>query len=140
MLIGVDYHNGQQYARPASEDKMQTYKTTAAYISGGICGPIWWPVGALCGRPLKQNARGHWGFMDKGDSFRDALLSLLMKEGGDFQYAQFTADTCICIKRRGLNDSGKYTMHTKTIELANLASCADLVNAEAFTSDFMDGD
>jgi len=59
-----------------------TFRTTAAYLSGGVCGPIWLPPGLVCGRPLRHNLRGVWGFYRDGDSFRSALLSLLCREGG----------------------------------------------------------
>jgi hypothetical protein len=66
----------------------QHYNTTAAYISGGICGPIRWPYGAIAGRPLRKNLRGRWGILDRFTepaSFREALLRLLCEEGGEFQ-------------------------------------------------------
>ena len=119
---------------------MASFRTTAAYLSGGVCGPIWWPTGAMCGRPIKHNARGAWGFMDRFNepcTFREALDSLLNQEGGDFQHAQFTADTVIRIERRRVDGSGKYTVHVKELELAQLPDCADLVNQEAYTGDFM---
>ena len=61
----------------------QHYNTTAAYISGGICGPIRWPHGAMAGRPLRKNLRGRWGILDcftEPASFREALLRLLCEE------------------------------------------------------------
>lgn len=115
------------------------YRTTAAYLSGGICGSIWWPVGQLCGKPINADMRGAWGIMDRFSeppSFRDALLSLLMRDGGDFQNAQFTADTVIRIERRRVDGAGKYTVHVKELELSRIG-CSDLVNDEAYTGDFM---
>lgn len=121
---------------------MTQFRTTAAYLSGGICGAIWWPVGEMCGKPIRTNMRGIWGFMPEGEqlSFRNALLSLLMKEGGDFQNAEFTADTVIRIERRQVDSPGKYTVHVKEIEIGRLADCADLVNADAYVGDFMSDD
>ena len=109
------------------------YQTTAAYVSGGICGPLWQP-GYFCGKTVKKDLRGRWGFFAKGDTFRDALDSLLMKDGGDFNGAKFTADTVIRIERRKHEAPGKYSMHVKEIEAARL--CSDLVDADHYTSDF----
>ena len=111
-----------------------TYQTTAAYISGGICGPIWQP-GHFCGKTVKKDLRGHpWAIMNDGGSFFDALDRLLMEDGGDFRHARFTADTVIRIERRKHEAPGKYTMHVKEIEVARL--CSDLVDADHYTSDF----
>ncbi len=112
------------------------FKTTAAYLSGGVCGPIWWPVGAMCGRPLRADLRRGYPSFDKGDTFREGLLSVLTREGGDFQNAQFTADTRIVVERRAVDGVGKYRIHVKELELASLEDCADLVNEEAYTGDF----
>lgn len=117
---------------------MSQYKTTAAYLSGAICGPMWWPVGALCGKPLRKDLRGIRGFYSKGDTFRDALDSLLMKEGGDFRHAQFTADTVIRIERKRIDAPGKWSLHVKEIELVK--SAPNLVNEDAYTGDFLGED
>jgi hypothetical protein len=114
---------------------MTTFRTTAAYLSGGLCGSIWWPTGAMCGKPLQAELRGIFSRFSEPASFRDAFLHLLMREGGDFQSASFTADTVIRIERRRVDGAGKYTMHVKEIELSKLAS--DLVNEDAYVGDFM---
>lgn len=116
------------------------FQTTEAYLSGAVCGPIWWPVGAMCGRPLRKDLRGTWGFMPRDGqqwSFHDALLSLLSQEGGDFQNAQFAADTVIVIVRKKFFAPGRYAFHRREIEIAKLAP--DLV-ADAYSSDFMGED
>ena len=120
---------------------MNTYTTTAAYLSGGLCGAIWWPVGEVCGKPVKSNLRGPWSFMPEGEgySFRDALLSYLTSEGGDFQNAQFTSDSVLRIERR-CRDGNGYRVHVWEREIAALPDCADLVNAEAYTGDFLGDD
>lgn len=110
------------------------YRTTAVYLSGAVCGSLWWPTGVLAGRPIKVDATGPWGFLRDGDSFRDALDSLLMREGGDFSGAQFSADSEIVIERRRIEGPGKYSIHVKRIELAKIAP--DLVNVDAYASDF----
>lgn len=117
---------------------MPQFQTTAAYLSGAICGSMWWPVGQLGGRPINKNLRGPWGIMDRFSepaSFRDALLHLLMEEGGDFSGASFSADTVIRIERRKVESPGKYTVHTKELQLDQIG-CEDLVNEEAYNSDF----
>jgi hypothetical protein len=117
------------------------FRTTAAYLSGGVCGHMWMP-NAMAGKPLNKNARGPWGFFDRFTepaSFRDALLSLLSEEGGDFQDAAFTADTVFRIERRRRTDKG-YEVHVWEREVAQLPDCADLVNCEAYTGDFMPED
>ena len=114
---------------------MSKFKTTAAYISGAICGKMWMPA-AMAGKLIKKDLRGTWGFFSKGDSFRDALNSLLMREGGDFQNAEFTSDTVIRIERKTQNVAGKYEVNVREIEIGKLCDCGDLVNADAFACDF----
>src|SRR5687767_6605036 len=115
---------------------MTQFHTTAAYLSGGICGHMWMPA-VMAGKPVQKNLRGPWGIMDRFSepaSFRDALLGLLMEEGGDFQDAAFTADTVIRVERRASDGNGKYRVHVWEREVAQLHR--DLVNEEAYTSDF----
>ena len=116
------------------------FHTTEAYVSGGICGDLWWPSGQLAGKPFRTSLRGPWGIMDRFTepvSFRDALLSLLAEEGGDFQGAAFTSDISITVIRRKIEAPGRYTLHVWERELSQLASCADLVNDDAMTGDFL---
>lgn len=91
----------------------------------------------MCGKLIKKDLRGPWGFFDKGDSFRDALDSLLCREGGDFQNAKFTEDTEIVIERTTPNISGKYQIHVRTRKISELKNCADLVNKHRFVVDFL---
>lgn len=113
---------------------MKTKPISNAYVSGAICGNLWWPQ-TLAGQTLNKSARGPWGFMSKGDSFRDALLSLLMREGGDFRAAQFTADTVLRIEMRFPQSSYRWITRVKEYTLAQLG-CADLVNSETETFQF----
>ncbi len=118
------------------------YRTTEAYISGAICGHMWMPD-SMGGKPFRKSLRGTWGILSRFTepaSFRDALLLLLSEEGGDFQDAQFSADTCLTIVRKRTIAPYKYEVHVRERELADLKDCADLINAEAFTSDFFDED
>ena len=100
---------------------------------------MWMPA-AKAGKPFRQNARSVWGFWNKGDSFRDALNGILTREGGDFQDARFTSDSYFRIERRKVESAGVYTIHAFEREVSALPDCADLVDADAFVSDFMPSD
>jgi hypothetical protein len=118
------------------------FKTTEAYISGGICGDLWWPQ-TLAGKPIRKPLRGPWGIMDRFTepvSFADALQSLLMEDGGDFQNARFTSDTRITIVRKRFDGNGRYSLHVWDREITAIRDCADLVNVDAFTGDFLGED
>ncbi len=97
---------------------------------------MWWPRGELGALPLNATCRGPFGFISKGDSFRDALLSLLAGKGGDFSGSQFTADTVIRVEMTIPEQPGVWRVRTRELAIASLPGCADLVNASAFTSDF----
>lgn len=112
------------------------YRTTAAYVSGGICGRMWMPE-CIGGRPHQFNVAARRDrFADHTATFRDILLHELMECGGDFQNARFTADTVIRIERRRVDGPGKYSVHVWEREVAKLRDCADLVDDEAYTGDF----
>lgn len=109
--------------------------TVTVSISGAVCGALWWPSGCLAGKSIHKTARGPWGFWQDGDSFRDALLSLLMKEGGDFQSAGFTEDTALILEMRLPAPQG-YRVRIKETPLVRLKDCADLIRKETFAADF----
>lgn len=111
------------------------YRTTAAYVSGAICGEIRWPVGALCGLPVKFDLDGYGGF-EKGarQSFADVLESYLRRNGGDFQNALFAEDSELVIERRLVEAPGRYKVHVRRIPVAKV--CPDLVRPDTFASDF----
>jgi len=116
------------------------YKTTAAYISGAICGEMWMPQ-AMASHDIQDNLRGICGRMNRFTepaTFRDCLLSCLNENGGDFQNPEFTVDTVIRIERISPNIGGKYSVHVKEIEIAALEP--DLVNNDYYTSDFWNED
>lgn len=114
------------------------FKTTAAYVSGAVCGNIWWPVGALCGMPVKFDLRGYDGFDcfsdPAGATFWDALEGYLRRNGGDFQNAQFSEDSEIVVERRMVEAPGRYKIHVRRIPVSAVAP--DLVRAGAFAADF----
>ena len=117
------------------------YRTQSAYLSGAICGAIWWPVGAKCGKPLNVNLdRVRHRFSDKsGLTFRDMLLHILSEEGGDFQGAEFTADTVIRVERVAMTPNGRM-IHVREREISELADLSDLVDANSYVCDFMGDD
>jgi hypothetical protein len=110
------------------------FRTTAAYLSGAICGPLWSTGLVTAGRPVNIDLRSPFNRID-GASFRDVLDLILMEEGGDFRHARFSADTVIRIERRRIDGAGRYTVHVRTIELANV-DCADFVDESAYSGDF----
>lgn len=116
---------------------MKTH-TIRAWLSGAICGSMWWPAGQLGAITLNATCRGPWGFVSKGDTFRDALLSLLASKGGDFSGSQFTADTVIRLEMTVPSGKpGRWAVRCRELPVASLPDCANLVNAEAYTSDFL---
>lgn len=121
---------------PAPTYKASRFHTTTIHFSGGICGKMWMPA-IMAGKPHRQNARGTWGFYSKGDTFREALNHILMREGRDFQNALFTADSVLRIERRATLGNGSYTIHVWEREISSLPDCEDLVNADVFTGDVM---
>jgi len=118
---------------------MADFKTTEAYISGGICGHLWMPA-VMAGKTTRKSLRGPFGIMDRFTepaSLRDALLLLLSEDGGDFQDAAFTADTRIVVIRKRNDGPGRTTVHVWERELPEISSLSDLVNLDAYTGDFM---
>lgn len=71
-----------------------------------------------------------------GATFRDALLSTLNERGGDFQSAQFTADTTLTIKRVRTVKPNHYETRIKEIAISELPDCDDLVDQDCYSYDF----
>lgn len=116
------------------------FRTSAAYVSGGICGTMWMPA-SDGGKPFRFDLTGYGGFVPREQhSFRDVLLSCLMRDGGDFQNPVFTADTIIRIERHKAVGNGQKLIHVKEIEVSDLPDCDDLVSADRFVSDFLNDD
>jgi hypothetical protein len=115
---------------------MSKFKTTAAYVSGAICGHMWMPD-SMAGIPDNHNLRAQFDrFSGGGATMRDALLHILMERGGDFQDARFSADTVIRVERRAVDAPGQYRLHVKERAIAELPGLSDLVHADAYTGDF----
>ena len=114
-----------------------TYRTTSAYVSGAICGAIWWPVGEICGLPVNADIRREFSRCSEPASFRDVLLLILNEKGGDFQGAEFTADSVVRVERIGLDRKGFRSVHVWERAIGDLLDCDDLVRADTFAGDFM---
>ncbi len=116
------------------------YTTTAAYVSGAICGAIWQPGFDNCGIPFRSDVRRQIERFSNpsGTTFRDVLLHMLMENGGDFQNPEFTSDTVLRIERRAHEPNGKgYRVHVFERKLSALRNCADLVRPDTFTVDYL---
>ena len=111
--------------------------TIKTRISGAICGNTWMPQ-TLAGFPISfdlQSRRRR--FSDGHGTVRECLESWLCENGGDFQDAEFTADTEIIIEYRTPTPTG-YQYHVRTRTLADCPSVADLVNQDVYAGDFFD--
>ena len=121
---------------------MAKFETTAAYVSGAICGSIWQPGFGMCGIPHQFDVRRRIArFSDpRGTTFRDILLHELMENGGHFQNARFSADTVLRIERSTRADGGRYVVHVRERPIAELRDCDDLIHADTFAGDFFGED
>lgn len=114
------------------------FKTTEVYLSGGICGTTWMPQ-FKAGLPVKINARGPFGFMDRFNgpvSVARALETVIREKGGDFQDARFTTDTELVFVRKSVDGPGRYRTHVKRVPIGRIMD-ANYVDAEAYIGDFM---
>lgn len=120
----------------ASETPVR-FHTVSATVQGALCGHIWMPdVKATLHIAEDLKARFN-RFSDKsGATFRDALLSTLNERGGDFQSAQFTADTTLTIKRVRTISPQRYETRIKEVAISELPDCEDLVDQDYYSYDF----
>lgn len=112
-----------------------TYQTTSIRLTGALCGPIWWPVGAMCGKDIDIDLERERARMGGKASFRDLLLHVQMEHGGDFQGASFTAGTVIEVTRAEWSE-GRRRSHTRILDVATLPGCDDLTDADTYSYDF----
>lgn len=122
------------------------FQTTETSLQGAICGRLWMPA-VTGGRTHHENLRRRFDrFSDgRGATFRDALLSCLTENGGDFQNAQFTADTEIVIVRKArtptrVTRGEAWTVREYRRKVLDLPDCADLVNADCDSADLYGDD
>jgi hypothetical protein len=143
VLGGFDCVNecvGRGFApRPKAEARAKQntrFHTESATLQGALCGKIWIPA-VKCTLPITENMRQRFArfSVKAGATFRDALLSTLNEEGGDFQNASFTADTMLVIKRARNVTPGRYETRIREIEVSALSDCADLVDQETYSYD-----
>ncbi len=133
----TDTDNKTASAQP--ENRARFY-TTSATIKGALCGHIWMPQ-VKATLPITEDLHARFNrFSDKaGATFRDALLSTLNEKGGDFQSAQFTADTSLVITRCkfiGGSRSTRFETKIREIPISELPDCEDLVDADTYSYDF----
>jgi hypothetical protein len=115
------------------------FRTTETYVSGAVCGELWWPVGHLSGTPMRAELRSYWDRIE-AETFREALDRVLMDKGADFQGASFTEDTTITVVRRRIEGPGKYSNHVWARPVSALPDCDELVRRDVYVSDFMGED
>jgi hypothetical protein len=114
------------------------YHTTAAYVSGAICGHMWIPQ-SMGGLPHQFDLRGSINrFSDsRGCSFRDILLHELIERGGDFQDARFAADTIVRVERIAIDGNMRH-VHVWEHQVSALPDCDDLIHADTYSGNFFE--
>ena len=127
-------------AKPFAEQPARTpFRTQSAYVSGAICGRLWWPAGAMGGTLINEPLPSAFKRCGPGASFNDALSLILCERGGDFQGASFTADTVVRIERVGYRNGARY-VHVFEREIRDLYDCAGLADADCYVCDFFGDD
>lgn len=117
------------------------FHTQSATIIGALCGHIWMPQ-AKATLSITEDLHARFNrFSNKaGATFRDALLSTLNENGGDFQSPSFTADTMLVIKRARVLSPTRYETRIREIAISELPDCDDLVDADCYSYDFNNED
>lgn len=107
-------------------------------LRGGLCGSIWWPVGAKCGLPLNVDlSREISRIVGDKVTLRDVIELIINEKGGDFQGALLTGDTELCVTVQRLGD-GRVKSHTRYWSITAFPSIADYVDSESYLCDFTD--
>jgi hypothetical protein len=105
-------------------------------LRGGLCGAIWWPVGAKCGMDLNVDfSREASRIVGDKVTLRDVIELIICEKGGDFQEALLTGDTELCVTVQRLSD-GRRKSHTRYWPVTAFPSIAEYVDAESFSYDF----
>jgi hypothetical protein len=137
-LAAVQANGEARFVRLILEE-LPKFRTTAAYISGAICGRMYWPQ-VKGGKPHRVDVRPIINRFSEsaGTTFRDILESDIAANGGDFQNARYTADTVLRIERRRVDGNGGYRVHVLERPLSALRDCSDYVDPDSNTVDFLD--
>lgn len=120
---------------------MSHYEMT---LRGGICGAIWWPMGAKCGMDLSVDLSREMSRITGGDgkpTLRDVISLVMCEKGGDFQGALLTGDTEIAVTSYRAGPDQRITdKRTRYWPVTAFPSIADYVDADTFTGDFHGSD
>ena len=113
-------------------------------IRGAVCGSLWMP-GVHATKYLTESVTDQRDrFSEPGATLRECLLSILMREGGDFQSATFTADTKIVVTHTTATTNDlRYGAATRIIReriwpIQSFPSVSDLVTDDVFSWDGCD--
>lgn len=101
-------------------------------VHGAMAGPIWWPIGQKCGVPVSKT-------FDR-ETIREigtiGAIEHMLTTAGDFsEMPKLTADSYIQIDHVVIGN-GRQVCRSRLIEVADLPSLADLVDADSYASDF----
>lgn len=105
-------------------------------LHGYVCGKIWWPVGAKCGKPLRMDLKRERGRFTEKPDLRDLIGHVLCENGGDFQFAMLTADSEI-VFRIARQDGNRRAVKTISRPVTDFPSIADYVDAETESFEFV---
>lgn len=114
-------------------------RIASTYLDGAVCGRIWWPVGEMCGKPVRDDLRNRLDRMRDPEyrtSMRDVILSAWLDSIGDFQGgARFTADTEIVTRLR-TSDGRTVERRRALVDAPASWNVTDLVDPETYSWDF----
>lgn len=103
-------------------------------LSGGLVGPIWWPAGVECCKPVTIDLRDLASRMDN-PTMRELLLYVTQRHGGDFQGCDFTEDTTIVVSREVMT-AQHLTVRARYWPITAFKSVADMVKVGAISDDY----
>lgn len=105
-------------------------RRTEYILRGGLVGEMWMGgTGYLHDQSWTLDRDEHRPFAIYLDGFRDTLDQILMRDGGDFNGAQFAADTELEVRRVYESPDGRRVRtHIHWLQLAECPSVADMVS------------
>lgn len=98
------------------------FRTTDITLSGYIVGPIWWPTGAECFKPLTFSVLDYRDRCD-GATLRDCVLSAL--QDGDFQSASIAQGQILITMQ-----NERQHRVTRAFPLSKFADVADCLHSD----------